>query len=203
MTATRDAFDLVATFTLDRVMPAPMAVTCVVATVTSDAWWATAAVSVGLVAGHVTLNQIIARRHAAGRELGPLFATWRLAISLLACPLLALSSGPAGLGWLPGVIAILVLPFFFSGRRLAGAQISLGLGILGAMALAGADGRTLLTVATTFVACALLTGPLIRSLREHHAETQAARAAAEIAANARAQFLASMSHELRTSRCPS
>lgn len=190
--------DLSANRLLDRLMPAPVTISVVSAALLGEHPWLTLAAGILFGLGNVALNAV--RERNAGRWGGRIprwQAELRFFLTLVLCPVIYVSAGIHANAWYVAVAPTVALTVMFRDRYQL-RPVLLALAIAGAAHLAGADWTWVVGEFVGLVTVGLVAGPLIDQLRRRSVEAYLAADAANEAAEAKASFLATMSHEVRT-----
>ncbi len=176
---------------LDRVMPLPTTICCLVVVLVSRSRFETALLAAAFTASHLFLNQVIRRAEEASHPATEWLYGWaRLGLILLFVPSITFSAGPP-FGWLLAIPSACVMPFYFRDRMAwvaSGAQITATAMAFVASGASWSESVVMLGVALTLL---LVATPITRALGEQVVQARAAE-------RAKSAFLANTSHEIRT-----
>lgn len=186
-----DQFRADSTVLLDRIMPAPSIICCLVVLWVARSKLETAALSLGFIASHLVLNIAIRR---AQRRRAPsiewLIGGVRLGVILVFVPAITYVAGPP-FGWLLAVPTACVMPFYFRGWY---AWLASGVQIVAttlAFVLSDANLGEAVVALGVSVTLVFIAHPITRALESQVVQARAAE-------RAKSAFLANTSHEIRT-----
>lgn len=187
--------DLDALRFVERVLPLPALLLTLVVTARADDVWLTGVLAVVFVGFNVGLSQLALRR---GRAASPRANAARIVIDMALLLVIGITAGPECPSILMSVPLVCAAPFLFRDR----AAWFVIVGVIAAGSLGNfLGGATMLELAPTAFAEVIVGSVLVAAvveLRRREAEREQALAEARRLAKVKSEFLAVMSHEVRS-----